>query len=415
MKPNLKVNRTERGAALLTVLMLSTLLLAAGGTLILVSTMTTRRSIDSTAEMQAYYGAEGGLQATLNVLRGNVSPRSGMASGSTMNFRKAVTLSSSNLPSDTSTSARLSGWLNYDYTPAGNTIADRVSLTANYAPQNGMAFSVVVDDPDNTPEASGEPVRLRLRVTGYGPKGAIKKLELIIKRTNFDYEPVATIMMRSSEDGTPITFDVGNSAAKEYSGHDHGGSTNILPAFGSNTDADTAIEVDAASKGTVATPIAGKFGSASLPSWLQSANNARTFLREQKANAASQGRYFTSFSGNSGSTSSPAFTFVDGDCDLDGGAGLLVVTGNLEMNGNPSFDGLILVLGEGSINRKGGGNGNIYGSITVAKFDLNGTGGFLAPSFTTNGGGNATIQYDSEAVRRALNMSGPLVMGVREY
>ena len=415
MKSNLKVDRSERGAALLTVLMLSTLLLAAGSTLILVSTMLARTAIDSTAEMQAYYGAEGGLQATLNVLRGNVSPRSGMASGSTMNFRKAVTLSNSNLPSDTSTSARLSGWLNYDYTPAGATIADRVSLTPSYAPQNGMAFSVVVDDPDNTPEASGEPVRLRLRVTGYGPKGAIKKLELIIKRTNFDYDPVATIMMRSSEDGTPMTFSVGNSAAKEYSGHDHGGSLNTLPAFGSNTDEDMAIEVDAANKGTVATPIARKFGSASLPSWLQSAHNARIFVREQKANAASQGRYFTSFNGNSGSSSSPVFTFVDGDCDLDGGAGLLIVTGNLEMNGNPSFDGVILVLGEGSINRNGGGNGNIYGSITVAKFDVNGTGGFLAPSFTTNGGGNATIQYDSEAVRRALNMSGPLVMGVREY
>ena len=415
MKTNRNVRRGERGAALLTVLMLSTLLLAAGSTLILVSTMSARTAIDSTAEMQAYYGAEGGLQATLNVLRGNVSPRTGMASDSKMNFRKAVTLINSNLPSDTSTSARLSGWLNYDYTPAGATVADRVTLTANYAPQNGMAFSVVVDDPDNIPVASGEPERLRLRVTGYGPKGALKKLELIIKRTNFDYDPVATIMMRSSEDGTPMTFDAGNSAAKEYSGHDHGGSGNILPAFGSNTDADMAIEIDAANKGTVATPIAGKFGTSSLPAFLQSANQARSFVREQKANAVSQGRYFSSFSGNSGSSSSPAFTFVDGDCDLDGGAGLLIVTGNLEMNGNPSFDGLILVLGEGSINRKGGGNGNIYGSITVAKFDVNGTGGFLAPSFTTNGGGNATIQYDSEAVRRALNMSGPLVHGVREY
>lgn len=415
MKTDRNVKRGERGAALLTVLMLSTLLLSAGGTLILVSTMSARIAIDSTAEMQAYYGAEGGLQATLNVLRGNVSPRSGMASGSTMNFRKAVTLGNSNLPSDTSTSAHLSGWLNYDYTPTGATLPDRVTLTSNYAPQNGMAFSVVVDDPDNIPVANGEPDRLRLRVTGYGPKGAIKKLELIINRTNFDYDPVATIMMRSSDDGTPITFDAGNSAAKEYSGHDHGGSSNTLPAFGSNTDADMAVEVAAANKGTVATPIAGKFGTSALPSWLRTANQARTFLKEQKANAVSQGRYFDSFSGNSGSTSSPAFTFVDGDCNLDGGAGLLIVTGNLEMNGNPSFDGVILVLGEGSINRKGGGNGNIYGSITVAKFDVNGTGGFLAPSFTTNGGGNATIQYDSEAVRRALNMSGPLVMGVREY
>lgn len=415
LKKNRNVKHGERGAALLTVLLLSTLLLGAGSTLILVSAMSARTAIDSTAEMQAYYGAEGGLQATLNVLRGNVSPRSGMPSGSTMNFRKAVTLSNSNLPSDASTSARLSGWLNYDYTPAGGTIPDRVTLTPSYAPQNGMAFSVVVEDPDNTPEADGEPERLRLRVTGYGPKGAIKKLELIVKRTNFDYDPVATIMMRSSEDGTPVTFDVGNSAAKEYSGHDHAGVAGILPSFGSNTDADVAIQMDAANKGTVATPIAGKFGSPALPSWLQSANQARSFIREQKANAASQGRYFASFNGYAGSTSSPQFTFVDGECVLDGGAGLLIVTGNLEMNGNPSFEGLILVLGEGSINRNGGGNGNIYGSITVAKFDVNGTGGFLAPSFTTNGGGNATIQYDSVAVARALNMSGPLVMGVREY
>jgi len=415
LKTSRNVKHGERGSALLTVLLLSTLLLGAGSTLIFVSAMSTRTAVDSTAEMQAYYGAEGGLQATLNVLRGNVSPRTEMPSGSTMNFRKAVTLTNSNLPSDTTTSARLSGWLNYNYTPAGATVADRVTLTSSYAPQNGMAFSVVVEDPDNTPLLSGEPERLRLRITGYGPKGAIKKLELIIKRTNFDYDPVATIMMRSSDDGTPVTFTAGSSAAKEYSGHDHAGMAATLPAFGSNTDADMAIEVDAANKGTVATPIAGKFANSSLPAWLQSANQARAFIREQKANAASQGRHFTSFSGNAGSSSSPQLTFVDGDCDLDGGAGLLIVTGNLEMKGNPSFEGLILVLGEGSINRKGGGNGNIYGAITVAKFDVNGTGGFLAPTFTTAGGGNATIQYDSVAVNRALNMSGPLVMGVREY
>ncbi|HKU73620.1 MAG TPA: hypothetical protein VJR02_06860 [Pyrinomonadaceae bacterium] len=405
----------ESGAALLTVLMLSTLLLAAGGTLILVSTMSSRTAIDSTAEMQAYYGAEGGLQATLNVLRGNVAPVSGMPSGSKISFRNAVTLSNSNLPSDSSGSARLSGWLNYDYTPAGATIADRVSLTSSYSSQNGIAFSVVVSDPDNTPVASGEPTRLRLRVTGYGPKGAVKQLELVVKRTNFDYDPVATIMMRSSDDGTPVTFTTGDSAAKDYSGHDHGDSTNILPSFGSNTVADVAIQVDSANKNTVADPIAANVNTSSLPSWLQSANQARAFVTTQKANAVSQGRYFSSFNGSAGSSSSPAFTFVDGNCVLDGGAGLLIVTGHLELNGNPSFDGLILVLGTGTINRDGGGNGNIYGAITVAKFDQNGTGGFLAPSFTTNGAGTSTVQYDSTAVRRALNLGGPLVQGVREF
>ena len=64
--------------------------------------------------------------------------------------------------------------------------------------------------------------------------------------------------------------------------------------------------------------------------------------------------------------------FVDGDCNLDGGGGLLIVTGTLTMSGNPSFSGLILVLGDGRIQRNGGGNGDIYGAITVARFDSTG-------------------------------------------
>ena len=412
-KLNQRLNR-ESGAALLTTLMLSTLLLAAGGTLLLVSTMSARTAIDATSEMQAYYSAEAGLQATLNVLRGNVQPNEAMPSGTKIDFRKAIVLSSSNLPTDTSTSARLSGWLNYNYVPTGSSSPERVSLTPSYSPMNGVAFSVVLTDPDSIPVGDGEPKRLRLQVTGYGPKGAVKKLELIVKRTNFEYDPAATIMMRSADDGTPLTFDIGESAAKDYSGHDlHG--TSIIPTFGSTTTSDMGLQIGAANKNTVADPIAASISNQNLPAWLQSAGQARHFLTTQKANAISQGRYFTSFDGSAGTVASPAFTFVDGDCTLTGGAGLLIVTGNLEMNGNPDFNGLIFVLGGGSVNRNGGGNGDIYGAIIVATFDRTGNGGFLAPSFHTNGGGNATIQYDSTAVRQALNLSGPLVLGVREY
>lgn len=407
--------KSDSGAALLTVLMLSTLLLAAGGTLLLVSTMNTRTAIDETAELQAYYAAEAGLQNTLNVLRGNVTPNSAMPSGTKISFRKAIDLSSSNLPTDSSTVARLSGWLDYNYKPVGASVPDRIGLTTGYSPANGLAFSVVLTDPDHIPVTEGEPTQLRLQVAGYGPKGAIKKLELVVKRTNFDYTPQATIMMRSADDGSPMTFDLGESAAKYYSGHDHGGSSTVVSAFGSTTTSDMTLQIGAANKNTVQDPIASTVNTSNLPAWLQNANKARAFLTAQKANAIGQGRYFTSFDGIAGTSASPTFTFVDGDCVLRGGAGLLIVTGNLEMNGTPDFDGLIFVLGGGSINRNGGGNGNIYGAITVAKFDPNGAGNFLAPEFHTNGGGNATIQYDSSAVRKALNLSGPLAEGVREY
>src|ERR1051325_9120326 len=62
----------EKGAALITAVLLSMLLLAAGGTLVLTSTMTGITARDSTAEMQSYYAAEAGIARTLEVLRGNV-------------------------------------------------------------------------------------------------------------------------------------------------------------------------------------------------------------------------------------------------------------------------------------------------------------------------------------------------------
>ena len=92
--------RGERGAALVTVLLISTLLLAAGGTLILVTTSATKTTIDSTAEMQAYYAAEAGMQTTLNVLRGNVAPRTGMPTNTKINFRNAINLTTANSSSD---------------------------------------------------------------------------------------------------------------------------------------------------------------------------------------------------------------------------------------------------------------------------------------------------------------------------
>jgi hypothetical protein len=93
---------------------------------------------------------------------------------------------------------------------------------------------------------------------------------------------------------------------------------------------------------------------------------------------------------------------------------LLVVTGKLTMRGNPRFDGVILVLGTGEVERSGGGNGHLYGAMMVAKFNVNGTGGFLAPKFETDGGGNSTFQYDSRAIEAARTLSGHPILGIYE-
>jgi hypothetical protein len=411
--------KRQRGAALITVLMISTLLLATGGALVLVTGMSSRTAIDATAEMQAYYAAETGLQDAMNVLRGNVNPSASMPAGTTIDFRKAVTASGSNVNGDTKPSCqgnaitnhcRLSGWLTYSYSSDSG---DRVPMPGvAYNPITGLAYSVDVSDPDQTPVANGEPSRLLLRVVGYGPKGAEKHLELIVKRTNLVYTPQCVICVRSSDGGDPVNFSIGESAAKSYSGEDRNGGSK-LPAFGATTDVDTALQRAAVNKDTVSDPAASRIDMSQLPSWLQDANAARDFLEDQRQNAVNQGRYFSSYSGYSGTDTQAKFTFVDGDCSLDGGSGLLIVTGKLLMKGNPSFKGLILVLGDGYVERDGGGSGDIYGAMFVARFNKNG-GPFLASTFITNGGGNSTVQNDSQAWGNAENLSGPRVAGVHE-
>jgi hypothetical protein len=572
--------KNERGAALVSVLLLSMLLLTAGGALVLTTTMSATNAIDSTAEMQAYYGAEAGLQSTVNVLRGNVYSSSATP---TVNFRTAVEPSSSNATNDPATAqnvARLSNWLNYT---SATTYPSRV-IANGQTGFNVIAYDVTARDVDNskvvkyttsatfeagssgctvsglsftcgtgtntftltyvpqtattltaypavtsglgsfqlTKATSGlveietsKPVILRLKIsqtlpwagyatvnasisgivsaaastlkvtfsgstakvedtsyalcgtctpllitylgtsgvitsltgtvtappprrilvrsTGYGPKGAVKKLEMVLNQTSFSFEAPAVLTMRGSDNGTAMTFDSGSSGAKEYSGVDHAGAQFQLPTFAVSGSDVTSADHGISKHDTVADPELAYLDNSSVPSgttasaiqvgtpaFLQSADNARSALDTLQTTASTMGRYKTPASGSSytvtaSNTTPTGITFVDGDCILEGGSGLLVVTGNLEMSGNPSFDGVILVLGAGTVNRNGGGDGNIYGAMVVASFSRTGTGGFTAPVFNTNGGGNSKLQYDSLAVARAMGAIGASPGGVREY
>ena len=412
--------RGEKGAALVISILIATLLLAVAGTVILTSGMSAITSIEGTAEVQAYYGAESGLEAALNVIRGHVQPN-GIAGTTRMSFLNAVKRSTSNHANDTGAVARLSAWLNYDQTvwrvkPAG----------ANYS------YSVVVTDPDdptgalrNAPGSTYRPTRIQVQSTGYGPKGSVKRMEMVVQKVSFDFEPDAMLLGRSSDDGSPasINFDIGNSASKFYSGHDNAGSGTNLPTFGLTSIGDLAVANEAITKGaTVEATQVNQVAVSDLPSWLQDADAAREFLNYMQIVARSMGRYQTSLSGMAGSTASPAFTFVNGNATLEGGAGLLIVTGDLTLDGNAQFNGIILVLGEGEVIRNGGGNSTILGSIYVAKFARSWPSSenglphpFLAPVVSVGGGGTANFIYDSNWVQRGKDALGDIVRDVREY
>jgi hypothetical protein len=271
---------------------------------------------------------------------------------------------------------------------------------------------------------SPDPKRLLLKSWGFGPQGAEKRLELMVSKANFDFDLPAGVTIRGADDCTPLTFDSGSSGSKIYSGVDHAGLEAQRPSF-----AVTGCDQDDTNSGikkhdTVEDPEIGILGddettagTVDTPSFLDTADRARAYLNKLQADAQATGRYFKPAAGSSTTVShsinTPMFTFVDGDCTLEGGSGVLVVTGTLNMRGNPNFNGAILVLGQGVVIRDGGGNGEIYGGITIAAFGRT-SGNFTSPTFNTNGGGNSTVQYDSAALRNALG-SGMNVAGIREF
>ena len=121
-------------------------------------------------------------------------------------------------------------------------------------------------------------------------------------------------------------------------------------------------------------------------------------------NTSGANHYTAATVGTFDPASSPAssINYVDGDLSLAGnstGRGILVVTGTLTMSGNFSWYGLIFVVGDGHVEMNGGGNGEIYGSIFVAKIWDNNTDKNLlsavgSPTFNWNGGGGNGVRYD---------------------
>ncbi|HVF68488.1 MAG TPA: hypothetical protein VM914_12540 [Pyrinomonadaceae bacterium] len=581
----------ERGAALITVVLMSMMLLMAGLGLVAVTSNSASLAADATSESQAYYAAEAGAQAVVAVLRGNDPPNplfnaTASDDANKITFRKAITLSQSNSSTDTYAKARLSRWLNYSATAANGTSV--VPISASYNSASGMAYSVEeIKDPDssdivtfstsgkfdnntatknftcspcgtgspsmtltyaprgsssvftttspatnlgsftmtavstgtytltnvpfsltvtqtkpwassktmactlsgtvtktaggwtsnlvlklptltnsldgviytltyaNAPNASipdgtavtlsatvtpPDPQRLRVKVIGFGPRNAVKNIQMLVSRSSFNFNATGTITMRSHDDNsTAMTMTVGNSAVYSYNGNDNANGAS-LPAISVTGPQDVTLinNFNAANPGPNG-QIQGYPGPArqipvsSLDKFLQTTDGPdgaratvdklRTVAKSLKTPGctgavASCDRYFAggeTVSNIGLNMTNGLMTFVDGDYTLPpaGGAGLLVVTGTLTMNGNADYKGLILVLGGGTVNRSGGGGDTSLLSMAVARFGA--TGGFLNPAFNVSGGGNSTMRYDSEWVRRALKSMGPSVLGVSEY
>jgi Tfp pilus assembly protein PilX len=128
--PSRKLVSEQKGAALVTVLLVSVLLLTASIALLSAVAANSRNSTDVLSETKAYYAAESGLQAAINELRHDCS----------------ATYAAAAEDSDMST------WLPYNVTTLDNVSANVVGQTAAAYMANqraGSAYTIQVSDPDN--------------------------------------------------------------------------------------------------------------------------------------------------------------------------------------------------------------------------------------------------------------------------
>ena len=267
-----------------------------------------------------------------------------------------------------------------------------------------------------------EPVRLVIRSTGFGPRGAEKQLESIIHKNFFDgLNAPSPLMLVGPSAGS--VFNPGTSNATAYSGKD----VNLkafLPPIGTTNDANLATVNYALTH-----PPPNKFngdviGTPSnvadeLPTWLKTPADLEVTMLRLKEVASASGRYFasgvvpTSFGDNANAT---GITYCDGDLSFSGaGGGILVVRGNLVFSGGFSFNGLIIVTGADGVSRSGGGSGILQGNMIVAPYSAtNLAAGFSAPKYNISGGGDSDVIYNSNSVDNGLSALSNFVKGVAE-
>ena len=78
--------------------------------------------------------------------------------------------------------------------------------------------------------------------------------------------------------------------------------------------------------------------------------------------------------------------------------GILLVTGDLILNGYPDYNGVIFVIGNGYMEVSGGGTGTINGGIFIANTTTC-PASLGVPTFDQSGGGNFVINYNSDLTK----------------
>jgi hypothetical protein len=252
------------------------------------------------------------------------------------------------------------------------------------------------------------------------PGGSKKILQYLVAPMAFNLKFPSALTM----DGNAVTFSVPSSGAFQVSGTDQNDPLNSLPngctpgaslvngvGYTNNTDASQSNIVSAilAANQPHYTGLGGSTpnvnyvgGVGGLAANLQNVSGLSSLVQTitQNADAVINGPATQSNLPATMSAANPMTIVVNGNLTLNGwhntGFGILLVTGTFTYDPDASWDGIVLVIGQGVIYSHQGGAGKFYGAMLVAN-TVGGSGNNTGPSSFdfTSGAGSDGIYYSS--------------------
>jgi hypothetical protein len=164
-------------------------------------------------------------------------------------------------------------------------------------------------------------------------KGAIKKMEMMVKHTPIDYDNAQATVLMVGNNSSPMNLKIAQDHDKAYSGDDlYSGSTTLINGIGftASNDKTAGDAVIAALHDSGKPVLTGGNGakdilldSTNTPVWLSSPEDAKALLAQLQIIAVANSRYFTTATppaaGNYGDDGHSKFTFVDGDFTVPDG------------------------------------------------------------------------------------------------
>lgn len=182
----------------------------------------------------------------------------------------------------------------------------------------------------------------------------------------------------------------------------------LVPAFSLSTEADKDVIEESGAKNIVGEVRAG-FPIDTMFASPQDADSFVEFIDDLKGSATIMGPV-TDNNVSVGSVGDEEITYVNGDVSGNGfsGAGIVIIDGDYRSNGNPSFQGLFIVLGD-YIPGSGGGGDDLEGAVLVAPYESNSSSDdidykFKKSNIVFGGGGSNDFRYSQTYLDKAYGI-----------